>query len=356
MGDSMSARSIFLRRVSDPATILRFVGTTASVVADNLDPGTDYEWDDGTGLWRPVATPSGDAWAAVTASGADTSASITVDGDPYTYHRWITPGAYDIEVTQEGYVEAVVIGGGGGGGRPWSQSRGGGGGEAGQVAQRMGAQRLWVPAGLYRLVIGAGGEGGRGSDGGATAGVASSFGAPAGGYADLGIDALTALGGARGGGQSSPPGDGGGGWRDFPTTGLPGAATGFIGGNMAGDAGGGGAGNGGNGGNANINDGAGHLSNPGPGGVGVTIDIIGTIESVGGGGPGSPVNASSLTRGLPSAYGSGASNVSANDPGRNGVPGTGGGGAGTSNWETTTGRAHVSFGGSGQVTVRVRTA
>jgi autotransporter-associated beta strand protein len=244
-------------------------------------------------------------------------------------------------------VDYLVVGGGGGGSARDSAGGGGGGGVISNLLVGGGSPVLLAP-GTLSVVVGAGGAGAVGPDGGGDVlggtGASSTFGA------------FVALGGGGGGGYSiagSTGATGGGSGRASTVATSGTAGQGFAGGGGSGgsssavDTGGGGGGAGGAG-QAGLAS-----SKGGNGGIGLQVDILGSPVYYGGGGGGSPHRSSSLSGGLGGLGGGGNAATSSSVAPSDGQANTGGGGGASRNASTTDfNLSSGGDGGSGLVIVR----
>ena len=232
-----------------------------------------------------------------------TGGTITTDGD-YKVHSFTSNGTFTpSSITDDGYVEYLVIGGGGAGAADGATTPGNGGGGAGGYRTGM----LPVTAQAYSITVGAGGIGTTGSN--QVNGGNSVF------------SSITSAGGGGGGYYTSTPGAAGG-------SGGGGAAPTAVGG-AASPAGQGNAGE-----QATNGQGGG-----GGGGAGEAGGTDGTGQ--GGDGLASSITGSSVTR----AGGGGGSRAS----GGARAGGTGGGGAGGNGGAGTSGTANTGSGGGAGV-------
>ena len=269
----------------------------------------------------PVAVRLLASYAEFTVSGAgvtlaradkDTIAAFTADGT--------------FTVLRGGEAEVLVVAGGGAGGTGSGNYAGGGGGAGGVVH----LENLWLDAGDYAVVVGAGGA-------------ATNNRLPGGNGGDSSFWSHRATGGGGGcgssAGQAASGGSGGGGVGSSsygPNAGI------------AGQGHDGGAGSSsswipGGGGGAGAAGAASAAGQAGAGGAGLSFVFGKTTYEVAGGGGGGAYN--SAPGGA--THGGGAGGASG-QPGENGAAGTGGGGGGGSN-------ALAGNGGSGIVLVRMRT-
>jgi len=207
------------------------------------------------------------------------NSSITATGgtitevDGYRIHTFTSNGTFTIDIATS--VEVLVVAGGGGGGSAaTSNTRAGGGGGAGGVVHK---SIFAVIAQAYTVTVGNGGAGGTALADPGTAGQNSVF------------SSITAVGGGRGGSESSNPttgGSGGGGQSSStPSNGASGTAgQGNTGGNgVSGDTTSGGAGGGAGGVGAN---GGGAYASGSTGGIGISYSISGAPVTYGIGGNG----------------------------------------------------------------------
>ena len=288
-----------------------------------------------------------DPTAPATISGGIES-TISIDGDDWKLCDFTTSG--DCEVLTSGILDLCIVPGGGGSGGG-NNSRGGGGGGGGGVLVLRG---LYVEAGSYPALIGAGGAGA--DFGTASRGSPSSI---------FGIEALGGGGGGGAGGNGGYGSTGGGagaGTGGYYRRGLPGGilpvgpfpdlagspleglafALGWNGGRAtegSSNAGGGGGGAGGAGGHASGYQG-------GDGGIGRLVNFAGVDEYFGGGGGGGSASSSNANGGAGGLGGGGKGDTYDGSPGAMNTGGGAGGG------DTNSG----SSGGSGRIYVRARLA
>tara|TARA_B100001996_G_scaffold290304_1_gene230507 strand:- start:550 stop:1728 length:1179 start_codon:yes stop_codon:yes gene_type:complete len=287
--------------------------------------------------------------ASVSATGGTTETYTDPSGN-WKSHTFTSTGTF--VVTDEGYVDVLVVGGGGSGGSGVNGSSNGGGGGAGGYRE---AERYGVTAQIYDVVVGDGGPGP--SD--IQSGEPSSFGnitAQGGGYGGKG-PSYGRPGASGGGGPShSPTSDFGYGDRETETNVWAGHQ-GNNGGHGSPSSPQYGSGGGGGAGGAGV-DGSG--SQAGAGGVGKTNSFrygdpnsdhpsAGDIGYAGGGGgtvsgsaPGAPP-----TAGVPFGGGVGVYDA----VGTNGTDGKGGGGGGGCGHPA---EYNGGSGGSGIVVIRYR--
>ena len=285
---------------------------------------------------------------------------IEDQGIAYKVHSFTSTGTSQITVDKAGFFECLVVAGGGAGGR--SNAAGGGGG--GVVIQR-----VFVHAGTYDVVVGAGN----------TSGVREPFGGSSRTYIEYpsgnrggnsSVFGLLAIGGGNGGGDDHCGVDGGsgGGCADDPHV-IPGRSVqnqegtngygnrgGFTRFNASAGSGGGGAGEPGYdcdpdrylSDSATGNTTFTALGRDGGNGVGSTIRT-GSIQYYGGGGGGAQRTTAPTDQPGPGVggKGGGGNGGSANNSGSSGSANTGGGGGGTSHNNSNGGN-----GGSGIVVVR----
>lgn len=291
-----------------------------------------------------------------------TGGEVTRDGD-YFIHTFTNANEVEtFTVTGSGEVEVLLVGGGGGGG-----AYNGGGGGGGQVLN----DTLTLTAGVYRIVVGAGGEPGTCTGPGSGTGPEDGVAGGNGGLTEA-FD-LKALGGGGGGslgkGRDGASGGGGG---TASYSGAPASDSSYAGGKAESEitghdggrslkakgetyykwGGGGGGGAGGPGTDATCVNGT---CTTGSGGCGVTNDISGVALGYGGGGAGGRSSNSTAGRatdgGGTGGKGTGTSfeYVSAGKPGTDGRGGGGGGGGEYVRYYGFGGR-----GGCGTVIVRYR--
>lgn len=243
-------------------------------------------------------------------------------------HFFEEPGRHDLFVhAKEVEAQVLVVGGGGGGGH-----RDAGGGGGGGVVFR---KSVRIPVGRHRVVVGAGGRGGKGASESET----GSREAASDGEAsmltiltDESGDEIVALGGGRGasGAGGNDAGSGGGSGEG------KGGAGGSTGSRSTGWYGGGGNGAG------DVNLGQ-SFAQGGKGGDGVTHAIIGKNQAYGGGGSSGDT---------PSQGGGGQGGGGGCSRGQDGVNGIGGGGGATRSPDAC---ARGGDGGSGVVILRLST-
>ena len=295
---------------------------------------------------QPVEVPATSRPPAEIAGG--TESTITVDGEDWKLLDF-TDSA-DCEVLSSGLLDVCIVPGGGGSGGG-NNSRGGGGGGGGGVLV---LRDLYVEAGVYPALIGAGGAG---TDfGTASRGSSSSI---------FGIEVLGGGGGGGAGGNGGYGSTGGGagaGTSSSYPRGLPGGilpvgsfpdldgspleglafALGWNGGRATeggSNAGGGGGGAGGVGGHASGYQG-------GDGGIGRLVNFAGVEEYFGGGGGGGSDSSSDANGGAGGLGGGGKGDTYDGSPGAMNTGGGAGGGDSNSG----------SSGGSGRIYVRARLA
>lgn len=284
-------------------------------------------------------------------SGSGTVSSITaVSGSSTDYYLSFTSGTTTLTLNSSLSCDILVVGGGGGGGI----SLGSGGGAGGVVY----ITNYTLNVGSYTITVGAGGSP-MSTNGDSTT--------PNGGNSIINngtIDIITALGGARGNGQSSgvitrSGGCGAGGVRNY-TTGGSGTQTtdgtisaisrtngyGYAGGtgnNPYPFMSGGGGGAGGVGGNSTS-------TNAGNGGIGIQVNITGTNTYYAGGGGGGAWDGAAGTVAGNGGLGGGGNGCRGNTNASNGTANTGGGGGGRGGTDSGVGGT----GGSGIVIIRFR--
>ena len=267
-------------------------------------------------------------------------------------------------VTRPGWARILVVGGGGSGGGAlrdgWSGRHGGGGGGGGQVVET----NLFLMAGAYDVVVGAGGagvaDGTTGKDGSSSR-----------------FSSLVGAAGGGGGGRYSVSGrDGGNGGGAGGGSGLSGGAATVAGGHAGGTGAlawnasysirpaGGGGGAGADGGDGLLDD-IGYFRG-GSGGDGLPSDITGTTVFYGGGGGGGAGGMHFLGGGVGGAGGGGAGrspwfswpDAAEQAAGADGLGGGGGGGASGTSAATYGAECQSERGapgGTGVVIVRMRT-
>jgi len=291
------------------------------------------------------------------ASGGEET-QITDQGIAYKVHSFTSTGTSQITVYKAGFFECLVVAGGGAGGS--SNAAGGGGG--GVVIQR-----VFVHAGTYDVVVGAGNTSGTRNPGYVSTRIYSEY--PTGNRGgNSSVFGLLAIGGGNGGGDDHSGADGGsgGGCADdnlvIPGRGIQnqegsngyGNRGGYTRINNKGGAGGGGAGEVGFDIDPDYDYGAVNstwylLGRDGGNGVGSTIRT-GSIQYYGGGGGGAQRTTSDTD--VPGAgvggKGGGGNGASANNTGSSGSANTGGGGGGSSS------SGNGGNGGSGIVVVRYK--
>ncbi len=261
----------------------------------------------------------------------------------YKIHTFTDSGNFAV-TSGSGNIQVLVVAGGGGGGG----NHGGGGGAGGICYQ---ASRE-VTLDDYTVTVGTGG-GGRQQHGGASSGTVGG---------DSIFDAITALGGGKGGGYTSntAPTTGGSGAGGTAGTGIDAGASsiqtdsggaicyGNAGGSAAGRTewqGGGGGGAGAVGGDAGANG--------GDGGVGLSFTISGLATYYGGGGGGGGHYSIEGTAGIGGLGGGGNGGRNPSDIPTAGAPNTGGGGGGQRGPDQVD-EAEAADGGSGIVIIRYR--
>ena len=305
-----------------------------------------------------------DSLLAGATGGSETE--ITDQNISYKVHSFTSTGTSQITVDKAGFFECLVVAGGGAGGR----SNAAGGGAGGVVIQR-----VFVHAGTYDVVVGAGNTNGvrdprDGNDSGGTYSNRAYSAYPI-GYrgGNSSVFGLLAIGGGNGGGDdySGIDGGSGGGCADDPNV-IPGRSVqnqegsngygnrgGYTRFNASAGSGGGGAGEPGY-----DCDPDRYLAEPnstwlllgrdGGSGVGSTIRT-GSVQYYGGGGGGADrtTTPSDQPRAGIGGKGGGGNGGSANGTGSAGSANTGGGGGGTSSNTSNGGN-----GGSGIVVVRYK--
>ena len=280
----------------------------------------------------------------------DATSPVPTSLGGYRYHTYTTVGTSGFSPAVTGNIEVLVVAGGGAGGRNGTVDGAGGGGAGGVLY----TQNYPVTSGQqYTVIVGAGGVGV------ATPNSLSNDGNPS------QFDTLWAMGGGKGGGETSPyrtggPGGSGGGAGGYGT--KPGGkgveGQGFQGGACTGPGDGGGGGAGGAGGNGNFGYGGhgkffpqfaavgGYPAGWFGGGGGASGDSRNTIRStaagkggIGGGGNGAPATTGGTAQ-------SGGANTG----------GGGGGAAGSGNVSYPSVGSVIApgSGGSGIVIVRYR--
>jgi hypothetical protein len=299
---------------------------------------------------------------------AATGGTITTCGN-FKMHTFTSPGTFCVSKvataapTPEHNTVSYMVVGGGGGGAGFSLSGGGGAGgfREGKNAPICSytASPLNAPAGIpvsatgYPITVGAGGAGGIGPSGNASAGSTASFGpiTSAGGGLGAGHPGTDGGAGASGGGGNASGGSTSGGAGNTPPVSPAQGMDGGGGRGVPGDRGGGG------GGGATV---AGQTGQPpytgGNGGAGATTQINpaqgSPATNFSGGGGGGGQGAAPERGGVGGSGGGGDAQDSANPDPDPGVANTGGGGGGgsVSGPPTTVGGA----GGSGIVIIRYR--
>jgi hypothetical protein len=206
--------------------------------------------------------------------GTATGGTGTLATPPTGYAGVYFNSSLTLTVAKTGIFDVMAFGGGGGGGYGNNINMTGGGGGAGAYAQ----QTIYLTAGSYNVIIGAGGA--SVTEDQATNGSGTSIGNTAGNFA---------VGGGGGAGIQSTQagqigGSGGGGGRGSNGGASSAAATGYAGGNSAASA------NGGGGGGASASGSAGSGTTGGAGGAGIDIATFtgnaSTFKAGGGGGGG----------------------------------------------------------------------
>ena len=286
---------------------------------------------------------------------------ITDQGIAYKVHSFTSTGTSQITVDKAGFFECLVVAGGGAGGA----ANGGGGGGGGVVIQR-----VFVHAGTYDVVVGAGNTSGARDPGHGSSNSYSGY--PTGQRGgNSSVFGLLAIGGGNGGGDDYSGVDGGsGGGASDDNDVIPGRSVqnqegsngygnrgGYTRINNTGGAGGGGAGEVGFDIDPDYDYGEANgswtlLARDGGNGVGSTIRT-GSIQYYGGGGGGAQRTATHSSGGTnhPAGVGGkggGGNGASANGTGSAGSANTGGGGGGSSS------PSNGGNGGSGIVVVRYR--
>jgi hypothetical protein len=281
---------------------------------------------------------------------------ITDQNISYKVHSFTTTGTSQIIVHKGGLFECLVVAGGGAGG--YANAAGGG---AGGVV----IQTVFVHAGTYNVVVGAGNTSGTRNPGQGSSGSYSQY--PTG---KRGVNStvfnLLAIGGGNGAGDDYSGADGGsgGGCADYNDT-IPGRGVqnqegsngygnrgGFTRVDNSGGAGGGGAGEVGFDIDPDLDGGAANatwtlLGRDGGNGVGSTIRT-GSTQYYGGGGGGARRNSGAVPVAGVGGKGGGGNGADTNGTGSAGSANTGGGGGGSS------GNSEGGDGGSGIVVVRYR--
>jgi hypothetical protein len=343
--------------------------TTSFVASGNVEVGTANLFVDtlsgnigiGTSEPRAALDVRGDVnfHSLLASASGGTETQTTDQGISYKVHSFTSTGTSQITVDKAGFFECLVVAGGGAGGR--SNAAGGGGG--GVVIQR-----VFVHAGTYNVVVGAGN----------TSGVREPFGGSNRTYIEYpsgnrggnsSVFGLLAIGGGNGGGDDHCGVDGGsgGGCADDAHV-IPGRSVqnqegtngygnrgGFTRFNASAGSGGGGAGEPGYDCDpdrflADANNSWTALGRDGGNGVGSTIRT-GSMEYYGGGGGGAQRTSAPTDQPGPGVggKGGGGNGGSANNSGSSGSANTGGGGGGTSHNNSNGGN-----GGSGIVVVRYK--
>jgi hypothetical protein len=267
---------------------------------DNINPGYTTFW---------VA----DSWGSV--DGGATSVSQDEQERLWRTHVFTNAGTHTIHVTRHGMLDYLVVGGGGAGaGTTWPDAGGGGG--AGGLRTGL----SFVPAGMYEVVVGAGGTGAtsRGENGedSSVFGLVSSGGG-GGGSAQYGAAHAGGSGGGGGGhwewhvsqrygsdgidGQGNKGGDGGSSMDNTLRSGGGGGGAFAVGKKANGAAG-------------------------GDGGAGIASRITGDVIVYAGGGGGGTSSAAGA--GGAGGFGGGGRGGNAHERGVDGINGTGGGGGG----------------------------
>jgi Fibronectin type III domain len=375
-GDSVDSSAVTVTTLTAPAapTSLSAIGGATSVGisftagADGGSALTNYEY--------ALSTNSGATYGSWTAlSPADAISPIVISGLSASTAYYIKlravsaagvgteSSAVSISTTNSATINYLVVAGGGGGGGG-AQSPGGGGGGAGglrsSVTASGGTPGTAESAGTatvgnnYAVVVGSGGAGGIGDDGGGYVapvnGVDSSL--------TLAGGTITSVGGGKGGVYSGKAAGSGGSGGGGPFTGNGGAGTanqGFAGGNNSGvgsqhGAGGGGA--------SAVGANAANDTSGGFGGAGRAILITGSSVTYAGGGAGGAgyqgdVQTNIFFLGGAGGGGNGGTNTVGNLNGVSGTTNTGGGGGGAggsgNNANTV---ATAGNGGSGVVILR----
>jgi len=330
-------------RVSVSQTSSASTGTAIRFYVSGNSTGNStsfYVWG---AQFEQATTPS----PYVATNGAASPVPTSLGG--YRYHTYTTTGTSGFTPAVTGNVEVLVVGGGGAGGRNGTVDGAGGGGAGGVLY----TQNYPVTSGQqYAVTVGAGGVGVASPNTTSNDGNPSQFGT------------LWAMGGGRGGGETTPrtghPGGSGGGAGGYASKpGGPGVAgQGFGGGACTGPGDGGGGGAGGAGGNGYYGFG-GHgrffpqFTSVGGspagwfgGGGGASGDVRNTVRSsaagkggIGGGGNGAPATTGGTAQ-------SGGANTG----------GGGGGAAGSGNvtYPSVGSVIAPGSGGSGIVIVRYR--
>ena len=208
----------------------------------NNSESTSFAGDGTSGLlvWGAQFEQATTLSPYVATNGAASPVPTSLGG--YRYHTYTTTGTSGFTPAVTGNVEVLVVAGGGAGGRNGTVDGAGGGGAGGVLY----TQNYPVTSGQqYTVIVGAGGIGVASPNTTSNDGNPSQFGT------------LWAMGGGRGGGETTPrsghPGGSGGGAGGYASKpGGPGVAgQGFPGGACTGPGDGGGGGAGGAGGNGN---------------------------------------------------------------------------------------------------------
>ena len=209
---------------------------TVNIVMPGYDAGNGVVVD----YYGPQIELASTMGPSVATNGAASPVPTSLGG--YRYHTYTTTGISGFTPAVTGNVEVLVVAGGGAGGRNGTVDGAGGGGAGGVLY----TQNYPVTSGQqYTVTVGAGGVGVASPNTTSNDGNPSQFGT------------LWAMGGGRGGGETTPrtghPGGSGGGAGGYASKpGGPGVAgQGFSGGACTGPGDGGGGGAGGAGGNGN---------------------------------------------------------------------------------------------------------
>jgi len=283
-------------------------------------------------------------WAQAT--GGEMSEYVDENGTKWIVHVFKNTGASQLNVTQPGKVEYLIVGGGGGGGN----NRGGGGGAGGMLTGQ-----TTVTVAIHNVTVGSGGAAQTSSGAKGKAGESSS------------IFSITALGGGGGGGvatgnlDGNSGGSGGGASASGSLSGTGGSGTtgqGSAGANSIAGSVGAGAGGGGAGAVGTSNT----LGAGGNGGIGLQSSITGVSTYYAGGGGGGSVRNSYISHGGLGGGGNGAMDVdpasTPNVAAQAGAANTGGGGGGGAERSDSTHGfvRNGAAGGSGIVAVRYQLA
>ena len=329
--------------VSDDGIIT--ITGSAFTVNEGEDVHASTDWrivrdSDGATVWESLDDAANLTTVGIPAStlSSDSTVYVRYRGENFGYSEWTTESFHDasliasggiisytddrvyhtftesdvLAVTSPGFANIYMISGGGGGGGAVASPylRGGGGGGGGAISEH----HIFLAAGSYTAIVGAGGAAGSGTDHGSNGGASSfeNLSVVGGGAGSAGGSGVVGFGGACGGGAGSV-------YRSVNLGGI---------GSLGGDGGDSSTNTGGGGGGASTNASG---SNPGAG-----ID-----GNAGGGGGGGQYVTSGIDGGGNSASGT----IDATP----GIVNTGGGGGGGSEYTGTTRSA--GNGGSGIVIV-----